>query len=160
MFTTSSNEIFSSSVLLDSTYYWHEEEIHCPALLIGHKTFQYLPMSLKMNKKWYICPSHVMTPICPSKLWLQHVCKVRMMIATNNKLKYSSVFRENRCPPPPKPVYGGNFSHEAVTSKIRSTSNKLLILSDLYRLVNLVTFHPMVHEITCRQTLFGLIFVD
>ena len=31
-------------------------------------------------------------------------------------------------------------------------SNKLLILSDLYRLANLVTFHPMVHEITCRQT--------
>ena len=25
---------------------------------------------------------------------------------------------------------------------------------------NLVTFHPMVHEITCRQTLFGLILVD
>ena len=47
--------------------------------------------------------------------------------------KYSSVFRENRCPPPPKPVYGGNFSHEAVTLKIRSRSpksNKLLILSD------------------------------
>ena len=64
------------------------------------------------------------------------------------KLKYSSVFRENRCLPPPK-VYGGNFSHEAVTLKIRSRSpksNKLLILSDLYRLANLVTFHPMVHE--------------
>ena len=28
--------------------------------------------------------------------------------------KYSSVFRENRCPSPPKPVYGGNFSHEAI----------------------------------------------
>ena len=58
--------------------------------------------------------------------------------------KYSSVFRES--PPPPKPVYGGNFSHEAVTLKIRSKSpksNKLLILSDLYRLANLVTFHPM-----------------
>ena len=70
-------------------------------------------------------------------------------------------FRENRCPPTPKPVYGGNFSHKAVTLKIRSrspNSNKLLILSDLYRLANLVTFHPMVHEITCRQTLFGLIF--
>ena len=65
--------------------------------------------------------------------------------------------------PPPKPVYGGNFSHKAVTLKIRSKSpksNKLLILSDLYRLANLVTFHPMVHEITCRQTLFGLILVD
>ena len=77
--------------------------------------------------------------------------------------KYSSVFRENRCPPPPKPVYGGKFSHEAVTLKIRSRSpkcNKLLILSDLYRLANLVTFHPMVHEIACRQTLFGLILVD
>ena len=63
------------------------------------------------------------------------------------KWKYSSVFRENRCPPPPKPVYDGNFSHEAVTLKIRSRSpesNKLLILSDLYRLANLVTFHPMV----------------
>ena len=34
--------------------------------------------------------------------------------------KYSSVFRENRCPPPPKPVYGGNFSQEAVTLKTRS----------------------------------------
>ena len=80
-----------------------------------------------------------------------------------SKLKYSSVFRENRCPQPPKPVYGGKFSHESVTLKIRSRSpksNKLLILSDLYRLANLVTFHPMVHEITCRQTLFGLILVD
>ena len=77
--------------------------------------------------------------------------------------KYSSVFRENRCPPPPKPVYGGNFSHEAVTMKISSRSpksNKLLILPDLYRLANLVTFHPMVHVITCRKTLFGLILVD
>ena len=47
--------------------------------------------------------------------------------------KYSSVFRENRCPPSPKPVYGGNSSHEAVILKIRSRSpksNKLLILSD------------------------------
>ena len=70
--------------------------------------------------------------------------------------KYSSVFRENRCPPPPKPVYGGNFSLEAVTLKIRSRSpksNKPLILSDLYRLANLVTFHPMVHEITCKHFL-------
>ena len=25
--------------------------------------------------------------------------------------KYSNVLRENKCPPPPKPVYGGNFSH-------------------------------------------------
>ena len=42
--------------------------------------------------------------------------------------------------------------------KIRSRSpksNKLLILSDLYRLANLVTFHPMVYEVTCRQTHFG-----
>ena len=72
-----------------------------------------------------------------------------------------AVFSEKTCPPPPKPVYGGNFSHEAVTLKIRSRSpksNKLLILSDLYRLANLVTFHPMVHEITCRQTLFWLNF--
>ena len=30
----------------------------------------------------------------------------------------------------------------------------------VYRLANLVTFHPMVCEITCRQTLFGLILVD
>ena len=85
-------------------------------------------------------------------------CRLRI-----TKGKYSSVFRENRCPPPPKPFYGGNFSHEAVTLKIRSRSpksNKLLILSDLYRLANLATFHPMVHEITCRQTLFGLILVD
>ena len=77
--------------------------------------------------------------------------------------EYSSVFRENRCPPPPKPVYGRNFIHQAVTLKIRSRSpksNKLLILSDLYKLANLVTFQPMVHEITCRQTLFGLILVD
>ena len=80
-----------------------------------------------------------------------------------NIYKYSSVFRENRCPPPPKPVYDGNFSHEAVTLKIRSRStksNKLFSLSDLYRLAKLVTFHPMVHEITCRQTLFGLILVS
>ena len=77
--------------------------------------------------------------------------------------KYSSVFRENKCPPPPKPVYGGHFSHEAVTVKIRSRSpksNKQLILSYLFRLANLITFHPMVHEITCRQTLFGLTLVD
>ena len=79
--------------------------------------------------------------------------------------KYSSVFRENRSPPPPKPVYGGNFSHDAVTLKLRSRSpksNKLLILSDLYtsRLANLVTFHPMVYEITCRQTHFGFNLVD
>ena len=62
-----------------------------------------------------------------------------------NKEKYSSVFRENRCPPPPKPVYGGNFSHEAVTLKIRSRSpksNKLLILSDLYRLANIPSNGP------------------
>ena len=77
--------------------------------------------------------------------------------------KYSSVFKETRCPPPHKQVYGGNFSHESVTLKIRSRStksNKLLILSDLYRLANLVTFHPMVHKITRRQTLFGLNLVD
>ena len=74
-----------------------------------------------------------------------------MQIFTNinskgtGEIKYLNIaafFRENRCPPPPKPVYGGNFSHEAVTLKIRSRSpksNKLLILSDLYRLTNLVT---------------------
>ena len=64
-----------------------------------------------------------------------------------HNVKYSSVFRENRCPPPPKPVYGGNVIHEAVTLKFRSRSpksNKLMILSNLYRLANLVTFHPMV----------------
>ena len=80
-----------------------------------------------------------------------------------NENEISQGFQGNRCPPPPKPVYGGNFSHEAVTLKIRSRSpksNKLLILSDLYRLANLVTFYPMVHEITCRQTLFGLNLVD
>ena len=57
-------------------------------------------------------------------------------IFTEAKTKYSSVFRQKRCPPPPKPVYGDNFSHEAVTLKIRSRSlkfNKLLILSNLYR---------------------------
>ena len=78
-------------------------------------------------------------------------------------MKYSCVFRENRCLPPPKPVYDGNFSHEAVTLKIRSRSpksNKLLIMFDLYRLANLVIFHPMIHEKTCRQTLFGLNLVD
>ena len=92
---------------------------------------------------------------------------VKTVYPTTNKVcgryKYSCVFREHRCPPPPKPVYGGKFSHEAVTLKIRSRSpksNKLLIQSDLYRLANLVTFHPMVHEITCRRTLFGLILVD
>ena len=66
--------------------------------------------------------------------------------------------------PPPKPVYGGNFSQEAVTLKIRSRSpksnNLLLILSDLYRIANLETFRPMVHEIACRQTHFGLNLVD
>ena len=40
-------------------------------------------------------------------------CKTTILV-----IEYSSVFRE-RCPPPPKPVYGGNFSHEAVTLKIR-----------------------------------------
>ena len=56
-----------------------------------------------------------------------------------------------------------SFSHEAVTLKIRSRSpksNKLMILSNLYRLANVVTFHPMVHEIISRQTFFGLLFVD
>ena len=43
--------------------------------------------------------------------------------------KYSSVFRENRCPPSPKPVYGGNFSHEAVTLKIRSRHQNLICYS-------------------------------
>ena len=75
-----------------------------------------------------------------------------VLLMLNAIKQYSSVFRENRCLPSPKPAYGGNFSHEAVTLKIRSRSpksNKLLILSSLYRLANLVTFHPMVHEITC-----------
>ena len=90
-------------------------------------------------------------------------CIVELAILQTVISKYSNVFRENRCPPPPKPGYGGNFSHEAVTLKIRSRSpkfNKILILSDLYRLANLVTFHPMVLEITCRQTLFGLNMVE
>ena len=90
-------------------------------------------------------------------------CQIGVSLLKDQTTKYSSVFRENRCPPPPKPVYGGNFSHEAVILKIRPRSpksNKLLIRSDLYRLANLVTFHSMVHEITCRQTLFGLILVD
>ena len=53
------------------------------------------------------------------------------------------------------PNRGGNFSHQAVTLKIRSKlpkSNKLLILFDLYRLANLVIFHPMVHWITCKHS--------
>ena len=57
----------------------------------------------------------------------------------------------------------GNFSHEAVTLKIRprsSKSNKLLILSDLYSFATLATFHPMAHAITCRQTHFGLNLMD
>ena len=73
--------------------------------------------------------------------------------ADKKRIKYSSVFRGKRYPPPPKPVYGGKFSHEAVTLKIKSRppkSNKLLILSNLHRFANSVTFHPMVHEITCR----------
>ena len=101
------------------------------------------------------------TKLCP----LGAVCPLPQgyMLVLNHVQKYSSVFRENRPPPPPKPVYGGKISHKAVTLKTRSRSaksNKLLILSDLYRLANLVTFHPVVHEITCRQTLFGLILVD
>ena len=92
--------------------------------------------------------------ICTMILLQLHETKeqseIKFSIAIKLSDKYSSVFRENRCPPPPKSVYGGNFSHEAVTLKIRSRSpksNKLLILSDLNRLANLVTFHPMVHEI-------------
>ena len=76
-------------------------------------------------------------------------------------IRYSSVFRENRCPPPPKLVHGGNFSHESVTLKIRSRSpkfNKLLILSNLYRLANLVTFHPMIHKLTMQTNTFWLNF--
>ena len=86
------------------------------------------------------------TRVVQHLIWVYTVC----LGPKNGTLgtKYSSVFRENRCPPPPKPVYGGNFNHEAVTLKIRSSpkSNKLLTLSDLYRLANLVTFHPMVHN--------------
>ena len=75
---------------------------------------------------------------------IPHLSYLREQICNLLFSKYSSVFRENRCPPLPKPVYGGNFSHEAVTLKIRSRSpncNKLLILSNLYRLANLVTLH-------------------
>ena len=60
---------------------------------------------------------------------------------------------------PNQSMVATNFSDEAVTLKIRSRSpksNKLLILSDLYRLANFVSFRPMVHEITCKQILFGL----
>ena len=41
-----------------------------------------------------------------------------LFLASLGLKKYSSVFRENRCPPPPEPVYGGNFNHEAVTLKL------------------------------------------
>ena len=96
-----------------------------------------------------------------SSLFASRVCKIVKNTVSWFSCKYSSVFRENRCPKPPKPVYGGNFSHEALKIRSRSPkSNKLLILSDLYRLANLVTLHPMIHEITCRQTLFGLILMD
>ena len=86
---------------------------------------------------------------------LREICVILVQFFSHSKVKYRSVFRENRCPPPPKPVYGGNFSHEPVTLKIRSRSpksNKLLIPSNLYRLANSVTFHPMIHEITNMQT--------
>ena len=60
---------------------------------------------------------------------------VKIKIKKKRKKKiYSSVFIENRCPSTPKPVYGGKFSHKAVTLKIRSRSpksDKLLILSYL-----------------------------
>ena len=54
---------------------------------------------------------------------------------------------------------------ESVLQTLRSGPAKnrfsvALILSNLYRFANLVTFHPMVHEITCRRTLFGLTLVD
>ena len=73
---------------------------------------------------------------------------------------YNSVFRENRCPPPPKPFYGGNCNHDLVTLKIRprsTKSNQVLILPQLYRHANLVTYQPMVQAITCRQAFFGLL---
>ena len=105
---------------------------------------------------WYVNWQLCLTDACAgqSNLPKERLCQ---------KAKYSSVFRENRCPQPPKPVYGGNFNHEAITLIIRSRSpkyNKLLVLSNLYKLANLLTFHPMIHEITCRQTLFGLHLVD
>ena len=62
--------------------------------------------------------------IGPKRIW---VGKRPKRVCQSLTLKYS------RCPPPPKPVYGGNFSHEAVTLKIRlrsPKSNTLLILSD------------------------------
>ena len=81
---------------------------------------------------------------------------------TFQKIKKIAVFqKKNRCPPTPKPVCGGNFSHEAVTLKIRlrsPKSNKLLILSDLYRLAfgKIPSNGPWDN----MQTLFGLILVD
>ena len=74
-----------------------------------------------------------------------------------------AVFSEKTDVPYPKTRFHdwNCHHHEAVTLKIRARSpksNKLLILSNLYRLANLVTFHPMVHEITCRQTTFLLNF--
>ena len=49
----------------------------------------------------------------------------------------------------------------AVILKIRSRSpklNQLFIVSQCYSHANLVIFQPMLHEITCRQALFGLNF--
>ena len=79
--------------------------------------------------------------------------RVTMPANCNNLvLNNIAVFSEKTdVPPPPKPVHSDNFSHKAVTLKTRSRSpksNKLLILSDLYSLANLVTFHVIVHEIT------------
>ena len=95
------------------------------------------------NLKPVILNPHFILDICTQYFF----CLVGNNGTDHNK--YSCVFRENRCPPPPKLGYGGNIIHEAVTLKIRSRSpisNKLLILSYLYSLANLVPFHPMVHE--------------
>ena len=109
-------------------------------------------------------PQHDLESV-PLQTLLHHPKLSPLVLPLKYKKKYSSVFRENRCPPPPKPVYGGNFSHEAVTLKIRSRSpksNKLLILSDLYRLANFPLWGKKHSNGPCdnMQTFFVLILKD